>query len=319
MTRGTAGSHVLAPADTFQHVALLYEGEQEFLEGTTPFIHEAMESASPMLVVVGSEKIDALRRELGVDAKRIRFADMTQVGRNPARILPIWRDFVNQRAKRGRRVWGIGEPVWAERSPEELVECQHHEALMNLAFAGVPQLRLLCPYDARALGSHVIQEACRTHPMIRRDGRMRESAGFRDDPRVAFDGGLPEPVGHVSEMAFDLRHLDDLRRFVFLQASALGLVAPRTEGLVLAANEAATNSVRHGGGRGTLRMWNDGRSVICEVRDRGRIADPLVGRRRPRPGQESGLGLWIVNQICDLVQIRADAQGTIVRVHMTRE
>jgi anti-sigma regulatory factor (Ser/Thr protein kinase) len=31
--------------------------------------------------------------------------------------------------------------------------------------------------------------------------------------------------------------------------------------------------------------------------------------------QYGGRGLWIVNQLCDLVQIRSAPSGTVVRVH----
>ena len=52
--------------------------------------------------------------------------------------------------------------------------------------------------------------------------------------------------------------------------------------------------------------------MICELRDRGRIEDPLAGRRAPGSEQLGGRGLWIANAVCDLVQIRAGA----VRLHM---
>ena len=55
----------------------------------------------------------------------------------------------------------------------------------------------------------------------------------------------------------------------------------RTADLVLAVTEVATNSVRYGGGHGALRIWRDDNSLICEVRDRGHLEYPLVGRRRP--------------------------------------
>jgi MEDS: MEthanogen/methylotroph, DcmR Sensory domain len=64
------------------------------------------------------------------------------VAANPARIIPAWRDFVASVDGRGH-ARGIGEPIWAERTPAELVECQRHETLLNLAFAGVPAWWLL--------------------------------------------------------------------------------------------------------------------------------------------------------------------------------
>ena len=45
--------------------------------------------------------------------------------------------------------------------------------------------------------------------------------------------------------------------------------------------------------------------LICEVRDSGRLDDPLAGRRRPEIPELGGHGLWIANQICDLVQLRS--------------
>ena len=84
---------------------------------------------------------------------------------------------------------------------------------------------------------------------------------------------------------------------------------------MLAVNEVATNSIRHGGGRGVLRIWHAAGALVCEVADSGRIADPLAGRQRPVSGQSGGHGLWLCNQICDLVQVRTFATGSVVRLH----
>jgi hypothetical protein len=45
------------------------------------------------------------------------------------------------------------------------------------------------------------------------------------------------------------------------------------------------------------------------------MGEPLVGRVRPTPDAQSGRGVWIANQLCDLVQIRSGRSGTVVRVH----
>ena len=84
---------------------------------------------------------------------------------------------------------------------------------------------------------------------------------------------------------------------------------------MLAVNELATNSVRYGGGRGEMLLWREGRMLLCEIRDEGHITDPLVGRSRPTPEANNGRGLWLANQLCDLVQIRSSPQGSSVRVH----
>jgi anti-sigma regulatory factor (Ser/Thr protein kinase) len=81
--------------------------------------------------------------------------------------------------------------------------------------------------------------------------------------------------------------------------------------------EVASNSIRHGGGQGTLRVWVEDGALVCEFRDAGVISDPMVGRVRPAVNQIGGCGLWFVHQLCDLVEIRSGpGEGTRVRLHV---
>ena len=102
------------------------------------------------------------------------------------------------------------------------------------------------------------------------------------------------------------------------RAETAGLPEDRREDLVLAVNELASNSVRHGGGKGTVRIRPTAGGIVCEVGDSGRLDDPLAGRVRPQLEQSGGYGLWMANQLCDLVQIRPFSDGTTVRVHLAR-
>jgi anti-sigma regulatory factor (Ser/Thr protein kinase) len=117
------------------------------------------------------------------------------------------------------------------------------------------------------------------------------------------------------EIPFGAEDLCELRELVASWASGHRLQPARVAELVLAVNELASNSVRYGGGRGTLRMWREDDLLLCEVHDRGRLADPCAGRLRPRPDGHSGRGLWIVNQVCDVVQMRSSEAGTSICVH----
>jgi anti-sigma regulatory factor (Ser/Thr protein kinase) len=101
-------------------------------------------------------------------------------------------------------------------------------------------------------------------------------------------------------------------------ARVFGLSARRRQECVLAVSEIATNSLVHGGGRGTFGCWTEGRRFVCEVVDSGRIDEPLVGRARPVPGEVGGHGLWLANQLADLVQVRSNERGTVARVHIVR-
>jgi anti-sigma regulatory factor (Ser/Thr protein kinase) len=312
-----------APGDTsFRHDALLYEGRDGFVSRASAFIRDSVANAEPILVVVSEEKIELLRRELGGVPDGVRFADMMQVGRNPGRIIAAWRDFVAEQAISDRRFRGIGEPIWATRSASELVECARHEALLNLAFAEGSAWWLACPYDTQSLPPSVIAEAERNHPWVTRDGERRGSGTYRglDDVARPFAEPLPEPSSPPREHRFGEKgeSLADLRLRVGEAANAFRLDAARTGDMILIVNEIATNSVRHAGGAGTLRMWEEGAAVICEVSDAGRILDPLVGRTKPPVDRGSGFGLWLANELCDLVQIRSFPTGSVVRLHFGR-
>src|SRR3954447_20215448 len=91
-------SHTHDHESPFRHEALLYAGDDEFVERVGGFVREGVEHGEPSLVVVAAPKIDRLREELGAEAEAVRFADMQQVGLNPARIIPAWQRFVSSHA-----------------------------------------------------------------------------------------------------------------------------------------------------------------------------------------------------------------------------
>jgi len=307
-----------APADTFHHEALFYDGEGSFLAGTMPFIRAGLHAGEPVLAVLGADKIALLTDMLGADAASVRFADMAEVGANPARIIPAWREFLDAHGGPGRPVRGIGEPIWAGRSAAELVECQLHEALLNRAFATADGFRLLCPYDTSALPDGVLREACCSHPVLAEGEERRSSADYRGEAGIpaTCEAPLPPPPAAAHVLSFDADTLADVRAVVAECAEAAGIEEPTASDLVLAVHELATNSVLHGGGIGVLRAWRDEAAVVCEVRDRGRLRDPLAGRSAPRADQLGGWGLWIANRVCDLVQVRTGAAGTVVRARL---
>jgi len=303
---------------SFRHEILLYQGgDHGFLAGTLELVERAVAHEARVLVAVGGARAAALREALGDDAERVCFVSMREIGRNPARIIPVWQEFVREHAGNDGNALGIGEPVWPARSAAELTECERHEALLNLAFDDGPGWQLLCPYDLDGLDDHVIEAAKHTHPLCACDGASRGNEDYvrtREPPRP-FAGALPAPGGEVNELAFARGSLAELRRAVLDWATAQTLGIERAEELVLAVDELATNSIRYGGGTGRLRCWREGATLLCEVRDAGWIEAPLVGRERPAPDAQGGRGMWLVNQLCDLVQIRSAPAGSVVRVH----
>ena len=302
------------PVSGYRHEAFLYSGVTEFLAGTTSFIRRALSAGDPVLVIVSGPKIKLIRRELGPDAEHVGFAQMADVG-NPAKIIAAWRAFVEERAG-ASQLWGIGEPIYPERSPAELAECQLHEALLNVAFDADTPFSLLCPYDLEELARDVIDEAHRTHPYVASgEGESAEPAYQPVDAADPFARQLPPRPADAARMAFQTGDLGRVRTFLTGQARLAGLAGNPAEALVMAVNEIATNSLRHGGGHGELHVWRDSDSLVCEVCDQGHITSPLVGRIPPALGQGFGAGLWLANQLCDLVQISSSANGTAIRVY----
>jgi anti-sigma regulatory factor (Ser/Thr protein kinase) len=284
----------------------------ELLATVVPFVREGVAWREPVLVALPPDRLAAVEAALGEDATRVDFVDMEELGANPACILPEWRRFLEDTG--AGPVRGVAEPVWSGRRLVELEEVALHEALLNLAFDHGRAWQLLCPYDVTTMPPHVIEEASRTHPSCRGFG----PAGGYDGPgeaRRRFTAGLPAAPGAVERLDFGHDDLVGLRGVVTRLAEQARVPAGKMDDLVLAAHELAANSVVHGGGAGVLRSWVDDGALVVEVSDAGVIDDPLVGRDLLLDLAENGRGIWMANQLCDLVQVRSGTGGTVVRIH----
>jgi anti-sigma regulatory factor (Ser/Thr protein kinase) len=142
----------------------------------------------------------------------------------------------------------------------------------------------------------------------------RSSVQFPDQPSRSLT--LHSPTNDAMYHTYR-SDLSQVRALVLQHAREAGLPESRANDLVLAVSEVAANTLRHTKSPGTLAMWHDANEVVCEIHDEGTITDPLVGHRKPAPGASGGHGLWLVRQVCDLVELASDADGTTVRMHMT--
>ena len=300
----------------FRHEAFFYADADEFLAGTVPFVRAGLEADETVLVAMPRRRLEMLSDALDGAGERLQLADMEELGRNPARIIPAWRDFIDENVAGGRGLRGIGEPIWAGRSTAELDECERHESLLNLAFADA-DFSLLCPYDSAALGDEVLTAARHSHPLISGAAGTIASDRFEPTPPDPFEGELEPAPADAAGVTFTVQQLSEVRQFAAERAQAIGLEFGRIDDFVLAANELATNSLQHGEGSATVRIWRRDGAIACQVDNAGRIDQPLAGRRRPDPDQARGRGLWLVNQVCDLVQIRCGDSGSVARLQMS--
>ena len=301
--------------DRFEHEALFYRGDADFLAGLLPFVRDGLERDEAVVVAEPRPRLDQLRDALGDDAPAVEFLDMAEIGANPARIIGVWASALDRHTTAGRRLRGVGEPAFPGRRGAEFVECRLHEILLNHAFDDGPGWRLLCPYDRGHLPRAVTQAALRTHPVRSTSTtRLPSDAYVAAGHVAAFAERLPEPGDAVLRGVYGPRDIPATRRTVVQWARSCGLSAERVEVLALAASELATNSVRHGGGTGTLAMWVDDGAAVVQFTDAGTLGDPLTGRLGPPLESGGGRGLYLVNQLCDLVQVRSSDRGTTVRV-----
>lgn len=301
---------------SYRHEALLYRSGTGFLSAVVPFVREGLAAQQPVLVAVIEPRLRALESALGRDAEKVDLVDMAEVGSNPARIIPVWRNFIERACVDGRPARGIGEPVWAGRRDPEIDECYLHEGLLNIAVAPDTPLWLMCPYDVDALPDGVISEAHRSHPVVVESDQYRGSTAYGGAYHVAnlFGEELEEPPPTAQSMTFTTENALEVPTFVAQRAARVGLAPERADILASAVTEIAADSARHASGGGTLRMWAAGPALICEVRDDAVVTNPMVGREVPTT-MSHHQGLWRANQVCDLIQTRSNAAGTTVRVH----
>jgi anti-sigma regulatory factor (Ser/Thr protein kinase) len=301
-------------AEPFVHPALFYRGDEEYLTGTVAFITDGIAAGDAVAVSVPGRQLALLRSALGVAAEQVLMLDMTEVGRNPGRIIPgVLRAFAD--AHPDQRVRIIGEPIWPSRSAVEYPACAQHEALINHAFAGRP-VTILCPYDAEGLSDDVLADAMRTHPVIMDKTGTYDSDRYDPDVVVA-DHNTPLPVpADAVELIINPPDLGWLRREVAAFGLRRGLTEDQTDNLVLVITELATNSVEHAGGPAAVFLGGTGADVVCQVRDTGHITDLLAGRRPVPIDQLRGRGLLMVNQLADLVRVHTTPDGTTVQIHL---
>lgn len=300
-----------------RHEALLYDRELDYVPLLAPVIGPALRDEAPLFLAAPTERLALLRGAFPLDGRQhVRLFDMRGEGRNPAMsMLKAGAFFSTMAARHG---WFVGEPLFPGRTREEVAEVAVNEATVDVAYGDAP-LSVFCPYDTGSLSRADLEIAHQTHARVccapGAPGCAAPDAGERDPGTVlrAAQQPLPEPAAPVEEapLSGDLRAL---RRFLAQHVRGR-LDEKRLYGLQLAATEAAANVIEHGELPGLLRVWHEPQRLGCEVRGGGRGADPLLGRRIPSLVGESGRGLWLIQNLCDLVQIRSFDDGTVVRMY----
>ena len=299
---------------SYDHSALFYHSEREYVDSLAQFISEGLDLLQPVMLAVPGDRLASVRRALGDATADVTMADITEFGRNPGRILAAQQAFIDRHPDRHVRI--IAEAAWEGRTAPEYLACTQHEALANIAFAD-SEITGLCPYDASCLDESILADVRLTHPQIWLGGSRKHC------PEYAVDAALdqcnqplatsPAAVTHTVDKPTDLA---GARKCGERYGRLLGMSADRVADLLLVATELATNSLNHAGGACQLAFWYEGGHVVCEARDMGHWADPLAGRRPPAAGGAGPYGLFVVNAIADLLRTHTTPAGTTIHAHL---
>jgi anti-sigma regulatory factor (Ser/Thr protein kinase) len=299
-------------ADGFRHVVFFYHQLADYQASVGRFVQAGLARKEPVLLAV-PQPAAVLRDWPGRRAAQVTVTDMTDLGRNPARLIPALRAFGERHI--GRRARIVTEFVWPGRSAAEMREAARADALLDLALADL-QATLVCPYSAGLPGA-ALADATRAHEWeLGAGGVTRRSPYERQHPGPAASRApLPSPPAEAQTVRYrtDLR---PVRAMVAAACRRAGLSVMRTTDLTIAMSELAANTLRHTNSGGTAQTWEADGELLCQIADSGHIRDPLAGVLRPDADRPGGHGLWLVNQVCDLVEVRSDEGGTIIRLHM---
>jgi hypothetical protein len=300
---------------SYRHEAFLWRDASDFTASLVAFIRDGLEAGEPIMVAVTPQHVEWLRDALDGQSDQVEFFDIWELGRNPAQLIPAWQQFLDTRSERIHPVRGIGEPIWPGRRPEELLESQLHEALLNISVDPEIPFWLICPYDAETLSAAVVEEAHRSHPVIVDAVSYQGSARYagREHADSMFATDLPQLAGQSTTTVFTAHSVSRLQSYIRLELHWAGLHADKAARLAAATQWLALSSLHRGATEVTIQIWDRRNAWICEVTDGTTVRDVLLGRRMPSNHDHEGL--WHANQLCDLVQIRSSSTGTHVRVH----
>lgn len=193
------------------------------------------------------------------------------------------------------------------------------DAALNVSLADLP-VDLICLYPSWPLHLEVLEGARANHPYVRDEGGLHGNPEHRCPLEVlrGRERAAPLVLGPPDvTYRYNSWQLHEVRRMVARLAPALGFDPVRSEDLVLAVNEIATNAVEHGAPQAEIQLWATAGGLVCEVHDTGDLDEPLPGLTAPHPAEPRGRGVWIARQLCDLLHVWQDRRGTHVRLHAT--
>jgi anti-sigma regulatory factor (Ser/Thr protein kinase) len=300
------------------HEAVLYSSPDELARQLVPRLRPSLADDAPVVAVLDEPTRVEVRRALGADAARVEFPDPADVhGVPPFTVALRWARLSRRVRSRSGRATVVGQHV------ADLPGCgETHWARLdiglNVAVVGLP-ITVLCPYRA---DDQALPRVRATHPRVTTAEGTVASTTYRAPAEALVEFPLPPPPDlgpPATELAFTADDLGELRHRVAEVAARGGTEVERVADLVLAVNEIGSNSIEHGPGHGRLRLWVTPDGVTAEVADPGTASMPFPGMVAPAATGLRGRGLWLASELCDVMQVWSDPDGTVIRLRMEHE
>ena len=316
MTADTGGVEETRPG--FEHEALFYRDDDDFLAGLVPFVREGLASTGRASWSLPRGRMDAAPGRPGRGRRRRPLARDEELGRNPARIIGAWADALAEATADGRTLRGVGEPAWYGPAGRSSCRVPAARAAAEPRLRRRPAWRLLCPYDEVAAAA----------------GGVRPRAGGPPDPLDLRRRAAQRPV-HPGTATSSLRRAAGAAaaRVSCGASSAVPRDIPATRHTVgpVRPHLRALRRQRRGARARRRRSSRPTASATAGAAARSRCGCRTTppSSSSPTPGtsptrspagctpsheQEGGRGLFLVHQLCDLVQLRSSPEGTTVRV-----
>lgn len=303
------------------HEALFFAGHDDLVDGTRDLIEGGL-AAGDVILVHGDDRELGVLREAWNDDPAITFIDSSHLYRHAMETIGEFQRVLHRATAAGRTLRTTGTVPFRDGEHRSNLAWMRYEALIHRVFAPY-SFRGLCRYDtgrthetvlahARATHDRIVSPAgdLAGHPAGEPVGDVERARILADLADLGGDDGLrSEPVIYQAELTV----LADLRT---LRAA----LAAAPEGLVLAANEIATNALEHGAAPVTVRVHRAGDRWLVAVTDHGPgLTDPYAGVDSPllRAAEAHGRGLWLARQLVDHLAISHTPDGgTTVRVEV---
>jgi anti-sigma regulatory factor (Ser/Thr protein kinase) len=306
-----------------RHRGLLAGSADELDEGAAAFLAEGLEAGAALLLATDEDRRGRLHERVGPAMGEAAVLEPARLYSSPAWTLARLRREIEERTAGGEPLRILAAPDWFGRPLAEREAWMSGDSVANVAFttSAAAPVDILCAYDGSGAPPDVVAAVRQTHPEVVEEGRTHRSEAYTDPALYCTrhrDRPLPPLPEPVEEHAFEAATLAALRRAVEAAATEAGVDLRRVPEVALVVNEVASNSVRHAGGSGTARLAVTPEHLVCEVVDTGVITAPFAGLLPPPRAGDGGYGLWLVHQLCDLVQVRSGPAGSVVRMHIRR-